>query len=369
MARPVSHFRRILLIFEAEMINTLRLLLFPFALLYGLVVIIRNKFYDWGVFKSQVFDLPVICVGNLVVGGSGKTPVTEYLVNLLGGYKIAILSRGYGRETKGFILADQNATALSIGDEPLQYYKKFPKITVAVCEDRVKGIKQLKATHDLVILDDAFQHRNVKPGFNILLFEYGKLLKRQFLLPAGNLREPFKGYQRAQAVLVTKVPGKLQPQDKLRVEQQFSAAWKPAFSVLKYGDLQPVFAGEILPLSAISKLTNLFLLTGIANPEPLITQLKNYSSKIVHFDYPDHHQFSEAEINKLVKSFQQEKTKEKIIITTEKDSQRLNAVGIKELLLDLPLFFLPIKIDILEEDKLIFEKNIIDYVSSYTRNR
>jgi tetraacyldisaccharide 4'-kinase len=358
-----------MLIFEPEMINTLRLLLLPFSLVYGLVIVIRNKFYDWGIFRSRSFDLPIICVGNLVVGGSGKTPLTEYLVTLLGSHKIAILSRGYGRHTKGFILADEYATAESIGDEPMQFYSKFPQVTVAVCEDRVKGVELLKATHDLIILDDAFQHRRIKAGFNILLFEYSKLLHTQFLLPAGNLREPFAGYKRAQAILVTKAPTELPKQEKSTIEQHFPALWKPAFSSLKYHDLVSVFHAQTLPLSHLSKDTVVFLLSGIANPAPLVTYLKNYSSNIFHHDYADHHQFSRVEIQQLLQAFQQERRKEKIIITTEKDAQRLSAVGIKELLLDLPLFFLPIKINILEEDKLIFDQNIIKYVSSYTRNR
>lgn len=358
-----------MLIFEAQMINVLRLLLLPFSLIYGLVVIIRNKCYDWGLFKSRQFDLPVICVGNLVVGGSGKTPLTEYLVSLLANYKIAILSRGYGRETKGFILADQNATAQSIGDEPMQFYNKFPQVTVAVCEDRVKGIEQLKGSHDLIILDDAFQHRGVKAGFNILLFEYAKLLRRQFLLPAGNLREPFSGYRRAQAILVTKMPSMVHPAEKAKIGQQFTQSWKPAFSGLKYNDLIPVFREDTKPPSAISKDAVVYLLSGIANPAPLLSYLESWGNQIVHHDYPDHHQFSTAEIRKLVQEFNQEKAAEKIIITTEKDAQRLSAVDIKQLLLNLPLFYLPIKIDILEEDKLIFDQNIINYVSSYTRNR
>jgi tetraacyldisaccharide 4'-kinase len=355
--------------FEAEMINSLRLLLLPFSFIYGLVIIIRNKCYDWGVFKSHVFDLPVICVGNLVVGGSGKTPVTEYLVQLLGNTKIAILSRGYGRETKGFILADAQATAATIGDEPMQYYRKFPQVTVAVCEDRVKGINLLKATHDLIILDDAFQHRSVKAGLNILLFEYAKLLKPQFLLPAGNLRELFTGYQRAEMVLVTKVPDQASVQERLKIEKKFAAGQKPAFSRIQYHTLQPVFTAISSQTPLISKHTAIYLLTGIANPIPMVNYLKGYSHDIKPYEFPDHHQFSKAEIKQLVHDFREDDAKEKIIITTEKDAQRLTAVGIRELLLDLPLFFLPIKINILEEDKLIFDQNVINYVSSYTRNR
>ncbi len=351
------------------MINTLRLLLLPFSLIYGLVVVIRNKFYDWGIFKSTSFNLPVICVGNLVVGGSGKTPLTEYLVQLLEGYKIAILSRGYGRDTKGFILADPQATANSIGDEPMQYYRKFPQVTVAVCEDRVKGINALKATHDLIILDDAYQHRGVKAGFNILLFEFAKLKRQQLLLPAGNLREPFIGYKRAQAILVTKVPGKLEQEDKRNIEKQFASDWKPAFSAIQYHQLQPVFNGESLSLTSLPKNTVVFLLSGIANPAPLIAHLKSFCNPIIHHDYPDHHQFTRPEIERLQHEFNKENTKEKIIITTEKDAQRLSAMGIEELMFGIPLYFLPIKIEILAEDKLIFDQKILNYVSSYTRNR
>ncbi len=351
------------------MINTLRLLLLPFSLIYGLVVFVRNKCYDHGIFKSREFDLPVICVGNLVVGGSGKTPVTEYLVDLLPGYKIAILSRGYGRNTKGFILADQYATAESIGDEPMQFYNKFPQVTVAVCEDRVKGIGHLKATHDLIILDDAFQHRRVKAGFNILLCEYSKLLQPQFLLPAGNLREPFGAYRRAQAVLITKMPGKAHPDEKMKIDQAFKEPLKPAFSSIKYHDLISVFGAEYMPFSVVANDTVVFLLTGIANPAPLLSHIKQHTSQIRHHDYPDHHTFSKAEVAKLVNAFRQEKAVPKIIITTEKDAQRLSAIGIKDLLQDLPIFFLPIKIEILAEDKLIFDQNVINYVSSYTRDR
>ena len=208
------------LFLKANMIKLLRLLLLPFSLIYGFVILLRNKLYDWGVFKSTKFDLPVICIGNLVVGGAGKTPTTEYLVRLLADYKVAILSRGYGRKTKGFILADENATSATIGDEPMQYYQKFSKITVAVCEDRVEGINQLKDHHDIILLDDAYQHRAVKAGFNLLLFEYASLRKFQFLLPAGNLREPLNNYNRANAVLITKTPLPLNMIDQVEVRKR-----------------------------------------------------------------------------------------------------------------------------------------------------
>lgn len=351
------------------MIKNLRLLLLPFSLVYGMVTFIRNKFYDWGLLRSVCFDLPVICVGNLVVGGSGKTPVTEYLVRLLGNYKIAILSRGYGRSTKGFILADGSATAESIGDEPMQFYRKFPQVTVAVCEDRVKGIEILKAEHDLIILDDAYQHRRVNAGYHILLFEYQKLLKPQFLLPAGNLRESFSGYLRADAILITKVPGVLSQREKEQVSKRFESKYKPVFSKIQYGELAPVFPAEGPYVPGLDENTRVFLLTGIANPAPLLSYLSGLELQVEHHEYGDHHRFSLSEIRKLADAFQREKGDKKLIVTTEKDAQRLSDIGIKELLLNLPVFYLPIKISLQEEDKLTFDQNILNYVSSHTRNR
>jgi tetraacyldisaccharide 4'-kinase len=359
----------IIRIFEAEMINYLRLLLFPFSMVYGMVILIRNKCYDWGWFKSQSFDLPVICIGNLVVGGSGKTPVTEYLVHLLSGYRIAILSRGYGRNTKGFILADAQATAQTIGDEPMQYYRKFPQVTVAVCEDRVHGIRQLQDHHDLILLDDAFQHRRVKPGFSILLFEYHKLLKKQWLLPAGNLREPMAGYKRAQAVVVTKVPSGLQAPQRSAISDHFEEPWRPAFSALQYQDLLHVYTSQSQSMLQLHKKTVVFLLTGIANPIPLLQYLNTFGKRVIHHDYPDHHAFTASDVARLAAAFRAENSAEKIIITTEKDAQRLSAVGLSELLVDLPVYFLPIKINILAQDKLTFDQNVINYVSIATRNR
>ncbi len=357
------------------MLKYLRLLLFPFSILYGLVVFARNKLYDGGILKSVQFELPVICVGNLVVGGSGKSPVTEYLVHLLADYKIAILSRGYGRKTKGFILADQRATVETVGDEPMQFYNKFNKeavsglqVTVAVCEDRVYGIQQLKDQHDLIILDDAYQHRAVKPGFNILLFEYHKLLTRQFLLPAGNLREAFSGYKRAQMLLVTKAPKALDKQQEQQCTSKFPAK-QLAFSTLKYDDLVSLYRRETKPCTALKPDVMVFLLTGIANPDPLVEHLSQFTTKMVHHEYPDHYQFGTADIEKLIKDYKRHPATEKIIITTEKDAQRLLNAVLQKLLLNLPVFYLPVKIDLRGGDKVTFDQKILDYVSITTRNR
>jgi len=351
------------------MVKFLRLFLLPFSVLYGIAVICRNRLYDLGIFRSAAFDLPVICVGNLVVGGSGKSPVTEYLVRLLDGHKIAILSRGYGRKTTGFLYADELATAQSIGDEPMQFYRKFPQITVAVCEDRVTGINRLKDTHDVIILDDAFQHRRVKPGLSILLFEFEKLLQRQFLLPAGNLREPFSGYRRADLLLVTKSPAGITKEQQDECMDRFDnhAAKDLFFSSIQYAELKGVFNDEILAVEKISN-KKVFLLTGIANPVPLARYLENYSSSVEHFDFPDHHQFSISELKGLIRVFQQSAAAEKVIITTEKDSQRLFDVRIKELLLNLPVFYLPIQIAVLPDEQVKFNQKILNYVSNVTHN-
>jgi tetraacyldisaccharide 4'-kinase len=349
------------------MIKYLRLLLFPFSLIYGFVILLRNKLYDWGILKSTKFALPVICIGNLVVGGAGKTPTTEYLVRLLVNYKVAILSRGYGRKTKGFILADENATSATIGDEPMQYYQKFDKVTVAVCEDRVDGINQLKDHHDVILLDDAYQHRAVKAGFNLLLFEYASLRKFQFLLPAGNLREPFSNYNRANAVLITKTPLPLNMIDQVEVRKKIDTRidQRISFSSIKYGNLTHLFTKEIKVID--HQINTFFLLTGIANPKPLIEHLKQLGTIAKSFEYPDHYNFTTQNMNELITIFNEHPAKTKIIITTEKDSQRLLGDNLKDLLLNLPIFYLPIEIELAPKDKFTFDKNILDYVAGTKR--
>lgn len=352
------------------LLDYLRLLLLPFSFIYGMAITLRKKLYDWGIMRSVKFELPVICVGNLAVGGSGKTPTTEYLVRLLGNYKVAILSRGYGRKTKGFILADEMATAETIGDEPLQYYQKFKEVTVAVCEDRVAGIERLKENHDLIILDDAFQHRAVKAGLNILLFEFRKLGTLQFLLPAGNLRDVFASRKRADILLVTKAPVPL-----LHVAQQASvnelqpnSSQKVLHSYIKYGDLQHLYHDEQRSLNDVKDF-DIFLLTGIANPDPLIEELEKYAKTIKHEKFPDHYAFKTEDLEKFKSAFDSSTKKEKIIITTEKDSKRLKADGFKNLLINLPVYFLPIEVDLFEEDKITFDELILNYVKSNRRNR
>ncbi|WP_256003889.1 tetraacyldisaccharide 4'-kinase [Pedobacter deserti] len=353
------------------MTNSLRLLLLPFSLIYGLVVIVRNWLFDVQLCKSARFPIPVICVGNLVVGGSGKTPVTEYLVQLLSSYRIAILSRGYGRETKGFLIADDSASAKTIGDEPMQFYQKFPQVTVAVCEDRAEGIKRLQREHDLIILDDAFQHRWVKAGLNILLFEYQRLLHQQFLLPAGNMREPFNGYHRADIILVTKAPEQLNSQSLMRCKQKFrlKSSQQLAFSYLTYADLVHVFTGQCVVTGQLPENTHIFLLTGIANPTPLMNYLQSFSFRLSHYDYPDHYAFKQKDIDALLTDYRSSESEHKMIITTEKDAKRLIDPELKPLFLDAAIFYLPVEITLQVKDKPNFDQKILDYVAGTTRNR
>ncbi|MET4082290.1 tetraacyldisaccharide 4'-kinase [Pedobacter sp. UYP30] len=352
-----------------QLLNKLRILLLPFSFVYWLIIVIRNKCYDWEILKSERFDFPIICVGNLAVGGSGKTPTTEYLIRLLKGYRIATLSRGYGRKTKGFFVADDHSTAETIGDEPLQYFHKFKHITVAVSEDRVEGVKKLMDSHDLIILDDAFQHRRIRAGLNILLFEFSKLRRNQFMLPAGNLRDVFSSRKRADILMVSKTPKQASDTEKQKDVDILKDNKKAVVhSFLQYGQLIPVYHGENKPLASVSN-ADVFLLTGIANPQPLISELTEHGARLHLYQYPDHHTFSPKEIEKLATDFIALATEKKLIITTEKDCQRLKTVAFKNLLVNSPAYYIPIEIDLLAADKGIFDETILQYVKSHTRNR
>jgi tetraacyldisaccharide 4'-kinase len=347
----------------------LRWLLFPFSLLYGLVVIIRNWFYDAGLFKSREFNLPVICVGNLEVGGAGKSPMTEYLIRLLKGqYKLATLSRGYGRQTKGFVLADRVNTAIQIGDEPSQFKHKFHDVTVAVCEDRVEGITQLKKDHNLILLDDAFQHRAVKPGLSVLLFDYNHLQQPKLLLPAGNLREPFSGRWRADVMVVTKCPDGLSKAQMTTCYELIAPLnWQPLFfSAINYQPLQDL-QGKPVDFN-IDTITTVFLLTGIANPKPLVQHIGQSTSNIIHHNYPDHHQFSLKNIAKLAGEFSACKSQKKAIITTEKDAQRLGVHELLPAIAQLPVWVLPIGVNFLNSGQQEFDKLVTNYVREYTEH-
>ena len=338
--------------------NLLRKLLFPFAILYGLITSIRNFLFDKYILKSYSFDLPVIAVGNLSVGGTGKTPQIEYLIRLLADkYKIATLSRGYKRISKGFILAQAKTNAAILGDEPYQFFQKFPSIQVAVDADRRNGIEQLllqTEKPEIILLDDAFQHRKVKAGFYILLTSYGDLYSDDFMLPTGNLRESRSGAARANIIVVTKCPFNLslEEQDDIKKRLNLSKNQELYFTFIAYDDFiygenRKIKVDEIQYFAKV-------LVAGIAKPEPFFSYLQNPND--VCLSFPDHHNFTDKDILEIKNLAQNN-----IIITTEKDFVRLKGSVPNE-----QLFYLPIQSSFVSGSEY-FDKTIIDYVGTSTR--
>ena len=301
-----------------------RFLLFPFAILYDLITIIRNFLFDVEVFKSTSFELPVIVVGNLSVGGTGKTPQIEYLIRILKDRsKVAVLSRGYKRETKGFKLLNSRHSALDVGDEPLQYFKKFKGIDVAVDANRVEGIQKLinGQSPEIILLDDAYQHRKVKGSFYILLTKFDDLFTDDFLLPVGNLRESRAGAHRADILVVTKCPVDLNIEQQEEIKRKLKKFDKRVFfTTISYGNIlskdKEIIIDDL-------KDYNVLLITGIANPDSLLDILDIKKIKFKHLKYADHHHFSSTEIEKIKQEFVAIASNKKIIVTTEKDYIRL----------------------------------------------
>ncbi|RKS02246.1 tetraacyldisaccharide 4'-kinase [Flavobacterium sp. 102] len=344
----------------------LRKLLFPLAILYGFITSIRNYLYDKGILKSYSFDIPVIAVGNLSVGGTGKTPQIEYLIRLLSPkYKVATLSRGYKRKSEGFILADANATAEILGDEPFQYYKKFPQIQVAVDADRHNGITQLLAQSEkpeVILLDDAFQHRKVKAGFYILLTAYDELFCDDFMLPTGNLRESRNGAKRANMIIVTKCPPNITEIAQEKISEKLMRFLLPRndnvkvvfFSFVDYDDRVYNQFGS-LEVTKV-KLQEKLLLAGIAKPKPFFNHLQSENDAVMAFS--DHHHFKESDILNI-----KSQAVDKIIVTTEKDFVRLEAD-----IFAAQLYYLPIKSQLINNSDT-FDQIILNYVGTCTRNR
>lgn len=334
--------------------NFIRKLLFPLGGLYWLITFIRNWLYDLGVFTSKSYELPVIAIGNLSAGGTGKTPQTEYIIRLLKDtYKIAVLSRGYKRSTKGFLLANTDVSATELGDESYQMYSKFPEISVAVCEDRQTGIDNLisNINPDVILLDDAFQHRKVKAGFYILLTAYDELFSDDFILPFGNLRESAIGKKRANVVVVTKCPQNITDKNKDEVKTKLNLNAPVFFTSIDYNS--NVFSTENSILVSDIIATEKVILAGIAKPKYFIDYLNSGVDKVMI--YQDHHNFSEAEILEI-----NELSKDKIIVTTEKDFMRLNGK-----INSSNLFYLPIQSKFIS-DKEQFDALISNWVKSYT---
>lgn len=346
--------------------NLLRLFLFPFAALYGIITGLRNKFFDWGLLPSQTFQHPLIGIGNLSTGGTGKTPHVEYLVQLLKpSYQLATLSRGYKRKTRGYQQATTKSTVDEIGDEPLQLFHRHPEVVVSVCEKRVIGVKSILEAHprnQVILLDDVFQHRYIKPGLNILLTDYHNLFTRNYLLPTGNLRECRSGVKRADALIVTKTPAVFSPLDKrLILEELKKYAIKHLyFSYIKYGDWVPLT--PCATSLSLKKAKTIFLLTGIANPVPLGEHLKRNCCDLRSFSFADHYQFKPEDIQHVLQQYQSTYSCNKVIITTEKDAMRLRTPELAALLKEFPVYYIPIEIDFHDDGKARFDKMILDYV-------
>ncbi len=349
--------------------------LLPLSWIYGLGVRIRNQMFELGILKSRSFDIPVISVGNITVGGSGKTPHVEYLIRLLKDkVKVAVLSRGYKRKSRGYVLAGKDTGMKMIGDEPFQMKTKFPDIHVAVDKNRCHGIERItndveSRDTDVILLDDAFQHRYVKPGINILLVDYHRLIIYDKLLPAGRLREPQSGKSRADIVIVTKCPKDLKPMEyRVIIKAMNLYPYQQLyFTALDYDRLHPMFCGEERPLESISENENILLLTGIASPKQLAYDLKAYSENITPLTFPDHHQFSKKDIERINEVFESLPSP-KIIITTEKDNARL--FGMKGLSDEVRknIYTLPVRIKFMLGQEEEFNNKIIGYVQKNSKN-
>ncbi|MBW3519791.1 tetraacyldisaccharide 4'-kinase [Flavobacterium sp. NKUCC04_CG] len=339
--------------------NLIRKVLFPFSILYGWITSIRNILYQRQIFKRHTFSIPLIVVGNLSVGGTGKTPMVEYLIRLLSEkYPMATLSRGYKRKTKGFVLADKHTKMEDIGDEPFQYFQKFPSISVAVDANRVHGIEELqlrKPQLELIVLDDAYQHLPVKANMNILLTTYSELYSDDWMLPTGNLREGRKGAQRAQVVVVTKCPKEISSSEQQAVAQRLQLQQHQAlfFTYIEYA-VEIFSKTEKLALSLIDR-DQVVLVAGIAKPKSFFDYLKTSATQCL--TYPDHHAFSDSDLELILKTAAGRK-----IITTEKDYMRL-----QEVLPSDQLYYLPIQTAFVNK-AAAFDQILLNYVEQNSRN-
>lgn len=349
----------------------LRILLVPIALLYGAAIYVRNFLFDIGVKKSTSFSRAVICIGNLTVGGTGKTPHTENLINLLkDDFNVATLSRGYKRKTKGFLLASSNSTASEIGDEPMQMLSKFPEITVAVDEQRVRGVETLlqqKPSTDIILLDDAFQHRYVKPGFSILLTDYNNLIYKDFFLPTGTLRDSFTQRKRANLVMVTKCPTNLSgnEQQKIKHKLKLKPNQQVFFTSYRYGNIKPVFETGTAPKEPVT----VTALAGIANPKPFFRHLKANFSITNTIDLADHYRFTETKIKAIFESFSSlREGATHILITTEKDAARIKEFTNLPDAIKSAFYYIPIEVEFLDGKQDEYYSKILEYVGESKKN-
>ena len=342
---------------------------FVLSALYRGVTDIRNFLFDKKILRSVSFPLPVISVGNLAVGGTGKTPHTEYLIRLLkDDYRVATLSRGYKRKTKGFLQAEAHTTAADIGDEPFQMFTKFPDVAVFVDEKRVRGVQEIlkiRPETEVVLLDDAYQHRHIKPGLSVLLTDFALPFTRDHVMPYGRLRERANNARRADVIIVTKCPIDIKQEDIQRITSEINPAPHQSvfFSGLEYGAIYPAFDGKKITADEL-KNTDVLVVSGIENPAPMIKHVRQLAKSVEFLTFADHHDFSMKELDEIEK-----KSAGKIIITTEKDAARLQSTSYLNDKLKQKIYALPLQIKILNNQEKIFHQKIYDYVGKNSRNR
>jgi tetraacyldisaccharide 4'-kinase len=352
--------------FNFPLLRPIRILLFPISLLYALVVILRNWCFDKKILASAQFNLPIICVGNLAVGGTGKSPMVELLIRMLKDrYEIAVLSRGYKRKTKGYALAGVHTTALDVGDEPMQFHSKFPEVAVAVGEERIVAIPQLlhdRPNTQAVILDDAFQHRAVKAGMNVLLTDYSNLFTRDWWLPSGDLRDAPGGYRRADIIVVTKCPESLPEEERRAIIEEINPLnnQQVFFSSIQYGQPYHITKGTT---TVINERMEVLLVTGIANPAPLKRWLGDKAGSYYELAYSDHHIYTIDDLKHMIRRYGNIAEPNKIILTTEKDAVRL--IKFRQELEDWPFYVLPIEPQFLFSGQPRFTDLIIKFITNF----
>lgn len=359
------------------MIWFFRLFLLPFALIYSLVILIRNLLFTLNIIPGCYPSIPVISVGNLSVGGTGKTPHVEYIAKYLleQGFKIAIISRGYKRKSKGLLIANHNHTFLDLGDEPFQYFSKFKNnenIFIIVNNNRCKAIKYVLDNYpnvQVVLLDDAYQHRYVKKRLNILLTDYYYPFFKDYLIPLGKLREPRAATKRADIIIVTKSLKVISPLDKKYFikNTKLKSNQKILFTYIDYH--KPLHVLTNSTIDENKKFSTVFIVCAISNPYPFIEHCKKYSINQVHFLFPDHHTFTISDFEKIKKAFCNHISTNKVVFTTEKDRSRMLLPQLRKYLEELPIYFIPISVEESYPDEKILMKKIIDYVRANQANK
>ena len=342
------------------MIRPAKLVLWSASKLYGFAVAVRNLFYDLGLFRSHSFNVPVICVGNITAGGTGKTPHVIYLAEKLSSLaRVAVLSRGYLRKSRGFRQVKPDSTVAGAGDEPLLMSQHLPEADVYVDRDRVNGINEILRINPragVVILDDGFQHRAVKAGMNILLTEWNRLMTRDTLLPLGMLREPLRAVKRADMIIVTKAPQNSSRSGMEQVRKELTAAGageQVYFTTLVYGRLRHLFSNSV---REITRGTSILLVTGIANPAPIAEYLGSVAGKISHISFPDHHTFTDSNLARITEAFDAIEGNDKLIVTTSKDAVRLKEIANIAVHVREALYLLPVSVQFIDNENAFLNK-------------